>query len=577
MINRYYQKELANLRELAAEFSEAYPALAPMLAGPSKDPDVERLLEGCAFLTGQLRQKLDDEFPEVIHGLMRLVFPHYLRPVPSSTLIQFTPKPNLKDSLLVPKGTALASIPVEGTRCIFHTCADVEVQPLQITSAVMQEQPGLPTTLNLNFELNGLDLASWTPGTLRVHLAGDYPEAASIYSLILHHTRAITVSSSRGGTPLMLPKTAIAKVGFDADQALFPYPAQAFAGYRILQEYFLLPQKFLFFDLNGLEQWQNRGQAARFTVSFELGDLPPELPPVKKDNFLLHVCPASNLFPHEAEPISVDHRQPEYQVKASGGSSGHFQVHSVQKVTGIAPGTVRKREFAPFELFSAKDQTVPVYSISTRQSPLTAEVRTHFSVSYPPAAGPPIPETLSIEILCTNGSLPDHLRLGDISQPTANSPGLCSFANILAPTGQLQPPLDKEMLWRLVSHLSVNLQSLADVDNLRTMLRLYVFADEQDRTTVAANEKRIAGIESVTVVAEDRLLSGAIVRGQRITLAVAASHFASRGDLFLFGNILDTFLGSYASINSYTRFQIKDTESGEILEWPLRIGDRPLI
>ena len=69
MFNKYYQQELNALRELGSEFSRTHPALAPMLSGPASDPDVERLLEGVAFLTGLLRQKLDDEFPEIVHSL----------------------------------------------------------------------------------------------------------------------------------------------------------------------------------------------------------------------------------------------------------------------------------------------------------------------------------------------------------------------------------------------------------------------------------------------------------------------------------------------------------------------------
>ncbi|MEE9556699.1 MAG: type VI secretion system baseplate subunit TssF, partial [Candidatus Adiutricales bacterium] len=84
---RHYQQELQNLKELAVEFSKAHPALAPMLSGQTQDPDVERLLEGVAFLTGMLREKLEDEFPEIIHGLLDLIFPHYLRPAPSTTMI----------------------------------------------------------------------------------------------------------------------------------------------------------------------------------------------------------------------------------------------------------------------------------------------------------------------------------------------------------------------------------------------------------------------------------------------------------------------------------------------------------
>ena len=151
MINKYYQQELSHLRDLAVEFSKAHPALAPMLSGASQDPDVERLLEGTAFLTGMLRQKLDDEFPEVVHGLMSLIFPHYLRPIPATTIMAFTPKPSLMETLTIPAGTALNSIPVDGTKCTFRTCYDVQVSPMQITRARVEDQPGRAPSLSPGF------------------------------------------------------------------------------------------------------------------------------------------------------------------------------------------------------------------------------------------------------------------------------------------------------------------------------------------------------------------------------------------------------------------------------------------
>ena len=95
MFDRYYQDELAYLRELGKEFAKAHPALAPMLAGPGSDPDVERLLEGVAFLTSKLRLKLDDELPEIVHSLLEILWPHFLRPIPSTTIVEFNPKISL--------------------------------------------------------------------------------------------------------------------------------------------------------------------------------------------------------------------------------------------------------------------------------------------------------------------------------------------------------------------------------------------------------------------------------------------------------------------------------------------------
>src|SRR5690606_40988918 len=117
MLKRYYQQEMDQLRELGGAFARAYPALAPMLGGQTADPDVERLLEGVSFQPALVRRKLDDEFPEIVQDLIRLLWPHYLRPIPSPSAVAFRPKPTMKQPVSIPAGTRLASIPVEGTAC----------------------------------------------------------------------------------------------------------------------------------------------------------------------------------------------------------------------------------------------------------------------------------------------------------------------------------------------------------------------------------------------------------------------------------------------------------------------------
>ena len=125
MFAKYYQDELAWLREMGAELAAARPDMARYLGEPGADPDVERLLEGFAFLTGRIRQKLDDEFPELTHGFMDMFCPHYLRPIPSMAILQITPKPNQNVAgVVVPRGTPIDSKPVDGTRCRFRTVAE---------------------------------------------------------------------------------------------------------------------------------------------------------------------------------------------------------------------------------------------------------------------------------------------------------------------------------------------------------------------------------------------------------------------------------------------------------------------
>src|SRR4030066_1436995 len=334
MFNRYFQEELSHLRDLGKEFSRAHPALAPMLAGATPDPDVELLLEGVAFLTALLRQKLDDEFPEIINELMQLTWPHYLRPIPSTTLIAFTPKPTLRQSLTIPPGIQIGSIPVEGTSCLFRTSYEVDVHPLTLLDATFPQPSGQPPFIKLSFELKGLKLSDWQPKALRLFLAGDYPDASDLYLLLRRHLRRILIKPIEKGKPCSLGPEDLKPVGFSEREALIPYPSHAFPGYRIIQEYFISPQKFLFLDLTGWERWQEKGGGSRFEIHFELQDLPFSAPRIKKDNFVLSVTPAINLFPHDADPIQIDHRMTRILVRPAGSNTEHNQCNSEPAILG---------------------------------------------------------------------------------------------------------------------------------------------------------------------------------------------------------------------------------------------------
>lgn len=578
MIEKYYQRELSHLRDLAADFAKAHPAVAPLLSGPSADPDVERILEGTAFLSGLVYEKLDDDFPEIVHGLIQLIFPHYLRPIPSSTLIRFTPKRGLMETVHVKAGTAIDSVESEGTRCTFTTSYGVELHPLSLTGATFEALGGENGRLSLSLSLSpNMQPSALRADSLRFHLGGDYAEATRRYWLLFTRLKEIRLVPGDGGAPMSLRPSSLKPVGFGEDETLIPFPARSFPGYRVLQEYFILPEKFLFFDITGLGAWRSRGQGPSFSIEFLFEKLPPELPPMRAEHFLLYVTPALNLFPYHSDPILLDHRKPEYPIRPSAQNREHYQVFTVNKVTGFVQGSVAEREYQPFEMFNPQVETTPVYSLHHRLSPLGGKAELHLSVAYPGAQELPKPETLSIEIMCTNASLPENLRAGDVRMPTETSPELAEFTSIRPPTAPVQPPLGNNMLWRLLSHMYLNYLSMATAENLRSMLKLYIFTETRDRMAVLANTRRVDAIAALSVKAVERFVRGRVARGQDIKLTLDRQSFAGEGDMFLFGSVLDVFLGNYAAINSFTRLTAEDTLRKERFIWPERLGDRPLL
>lgn len=576
MFNRYLQ-ELSNLRDLGAEFSKAHPEKAGMLSGRRSDPDVERLLEGTAFLTALLRQKLEDEFPEIIHELVQIIWPHYLRPIPSASIVAFTPKPTLKQTTTIPSGIQVASVPVEGTSCLFTTCFPVEMHPLNLLEASFVESSGQPPAIKILLELKGPTLSDWQPQSLRFYLGGESTTATELYLLLRNDLKEIHLTALDNNRSLILTSNDLKPVGFASDESLIPYPMHVLPGYRIIQEYFILPQKFLFLDLKGWERWEDRGSGNRFEIKFILKKVPRNIPRIKSDNFVLSATPVVNVFPFDAHPIRLDHRKTEYRVRPSGIKDAHYQVYSVEKVVGFVRGTARERVYVPFELFNPDTRNHPVYHTHVRNSPAGHGFDVYLSVAYSKDSGLPVKETLSIQLQCTNGVLPGGIRTGDICVPTSSSPEYVDFKNLRPPTSTVLPPLGTNLLWRFLSHLSLNYVSLANVENLQAMLDLYNFEETRDRPSFLANQKRIAGIENINTRASDRLVAGVVMRGREIQIDIRQDHFVGHGDLFLFGSILEFILGSYASINTFTQLIVKEVLQGDIYKWPERIGDQPLI
>src|SRR6266851_440685 len=91
----YYERELIFLRQMGAEFAQKYPKIASRLLLESdrcEDPHVERLIEAFAFLSGLVHLNVYDEFPEITLSFFNVLYPHYLAPIPSMSIVQFTPK-----------------------------------------------------------------------------------------------------------------------------------------------------------------------------------------------------------------------------------------------------------------------------------------------------------------------------------------------------------------------------------------------------------------------------------------------------------------------------------------------------
>ncbi|RWU19112.1 type VI secretion system baseplate subunit TssF [Pseudomonas alkylphenolica] len=582
-----FSEELRYLRELGNDFAKDNPQLAHFLGKDSSDPDVERLLEGFAFLTAKLRHKLEDELPELTHGMLQLLWPNYLRPLPSATIIQFTPlKQSLSQSYSVPKGARLFSRLVDGIACEYRTCTEVQLYPFAISE--------VETTQTPDSSIVRLDLATLVERPLNAlacerldfHLGGEDRCAQTLYLWLAQYLEHITVSIN--GEVRRLPASHIAFPGFSPDEALLPYPQNVFDGYRILQEYFVFPQRFHFFSLTGLDRVWPDQSSATVRIEFQFSRQLPDSIRVGKDDFALFCTPAVNLFAHGADPIDLSGQVHQVQLKPSGLQPHAYEIFSVDKVISTRTASSRSpdeslRVFRPFESFAheiehVQGRTALYYRCRVEES-LRGDgvvhrmsfVRADESVYIGEM------ETVSVDLTCTNRDLPLDLGIGDICVTTEFTPPLASYRNLCRPSRPCRPVLDGQLQWALISNLSLNYLSLLSAEPLKAVIGAYDFAALHDIQQARATRKRLNGIREAHTEPLDWLIKGLPIRGLRTQLKLDQGAFLCEGDLYLFSCVLSHFFALYASINSFHQLEVTNTTNNEHYTWPLLTGRQPLI
>lgn len=606
----YYERELTYVRRLGAEFAQKYPKIASRLLlepGRCEDPHVERLIEAFSLLAARVHLKMDDEFPEISQALLNLLFPHFLRPIPSATVVQFRRDPKqgkLTSGVTIPRGTMLYSKPVSGMPCKFRTVYDTVVWPIDIADARFLPPDRLdpPVKSNdavaaLRVELaaqGGVPWAEMGMGTLRFHIDAEGVVGHGIYELLLNNTVEVLLRDTDPKSrqrPIALSAASVKAVGFEPDQAITPYPRRSFGAYRLLQEYFSFPAKFFFFDLCDLEILNE----AEFGPSLELvflfsayerTDRQETLEGgISRANIRLSCSPAANLFEQTAEPIALDQTRYEHQVIPNVRRRDDVEVFSVDRVTAAKPGSGATVDLEPFYAFrhGAADRSQTVYWQIARRAPHGRRVSADevFMTLVNDGGRPKLGdfEVLTVRCTCTNGDLPSKLPFGD-EKGDFDAEGAAAAPIILAlrkPTRTVRPPLGQDILWRLISHLSLNYLSLVEEGRgaLQEILSLYDYSGTVD---AARQIEGIVGLHSERkfsrVISENGIT---YVRGVRVEMELDEEQFVG-GGVYLFASIIEQFLGHYVTLNSFSQLRVNTRQRKESLrEWAPRAGHRILL
>ncbi|WP_299015017.1 type VI secretion system baseplate subunit TssF [uncultured Photobacterium sp.] len=579
--SKYFQDELTYLREAGSEFAKYHPKLTHFLSEGTFDPDVERLLEGFAFLTGRVREKIDDELPELTQSLMTLLWPHYMRSVPSMCISELEPHSgSVTEKTIAERGTEMASEQVEGTQCLFRTCYDVALHPIRIRQI---EQSNSRTNSSVHVTIStehGLELSRIKLDTLRFHIHGDLFITRTLYLWLFRYLDYVELDVG-GGYKHRIPAKQVVPVGFQDDEAILPYGKSSFAGYRLLQEYFSLPEKFMFFDVKGLEWLKGIPQRSTVKMSFVFNRALPGEVVLKDKHLRLHCTPAVNLFAKDGDPIRLEHRRNEYKVRPQSHSQDHYEVYSIEEVDSWSKQERKRKKLIEFESFehqvNQRDKC-DFYKtkVSERVNGRGLERYISFHTHNNDIADLGT-ETVLMKLVCSNADLAERLSVGDITYPTHKSPTYVTFTNITKPTQSVSPQVNGELQWQLIANMSLNYLSLVNIDVLKVLLSTYDFHSRVDRQAHRASLQRLDGIKASAMTPIDRVFRGVAVRGTQFRLTTNSSFFVNEGDMYLMASVLNEFIRLYSTINSFTELEVFDEHTGECYQWSSLIGQQTIL
>ncbi|NGN43449.1 type VI secretion system baseplate subunit TssF [Mesorhizobium sp. CGMCC 1.15528] len=617
----YYEEELTHIRALATEFADMHPAVARNLSldtVPCPDPYVERLLDGVAFLAARTRLKVDAERARFSRSVLEVLYPDLVASTPATAIVVLKPGQQVQTMLaghVVPRGTRLVSglQPGLSTRCTYTTAQDVTLWPLAITSiGYIQDRSALAAAgiapingvggeaaLRLTFARTGKGkLNELALDRLDLYFS-ERTKAPLLFDTLFGSCVGVAARpEGRDHRPSPLP--ALEMIGIRDDEALMPRTRPTFEGYRLLREYFVMPERFHFARIDGLQRVVRQCESG-LEVIFLLRRPVPELADLTPGDFELFATPIINLFERECNVIELDRRRTRQVLHADRTRPRDFEIY---RPIRVEDADVEGPDADIPALFSLGQNRGSGWVYSTERRPRRAtederrqgQTRTSYAgddvflaISRPAGTEPGRPlKRVDIAALCTNRDLPilddtptltlesgDPVEtvklLGSMRPPRAAIPATL-------PAGAAGESRADDLAWRLVAQLSLNFLSLAEegrgAEPLHALLDLY--ADRGD-PGLARHVRSITRVETRPVV--ERLpIDGPMCfgRGTEVTLHIDQSVLAGQSALLL-SALLSQLFARHAAINAFVRTRTRLTRKQEDVPWPMTPGSRCLI
>lgn len=605
-LNDYFAAELAGLRTSVIDFAEENPRIAEELSlnkhneGKSRDPHIEMLIQSFAWMTSRLRQNIESESGKLPAILLQQLYPQLISSIPSMAIAECHVNgfaANFDNGYLLHGRQHMEPVKIKGNPeqvaklsiCRMSTCHDTVLWPLKVSQVnklsaddekdickrFIKPQSIIQIGIEETDEGAAKDISLNNP--LRFYINLNEQFRFKFYDFISRHFIGAILQNDHGETVARLTKNDLHLCGFEDNQRLFPACHYQDLGFSLLQDYFSFPEKFMFFEITGLEDVQPQ---FGFSIKLIFNENIPKNIELNNSSLKLNCVPIINLFEKTSEPIPLQHKDYRYRLYPS---REHYQSHEIIRVNKVY--SVNKHgehhEIMPYFSLDNRQQTNNDFRFLVQQEnshkKTLAGTETWLSIydqKYVSVC--PLGETVYAETLCCNRASSELFPRSQQFSIIGSSP-VIDMKLLTRPTRHRSCELHNKHLWQLLSHFSLYYVSLTDKDlakdNLTRFLSLYANNGDPISQRQIESIEALESEDDVQPVLKDGWRG--YYHGTKFTLTLSERKFDGSSSI-LFGRVLYQFLALFCHINSFVRLEVK-LGSRSVHQWEPMSGHKVLV
>ncbi|WP_461538333.1 type VI secretion system baseplate subunit TssF [Spongorhabdus nitratireducens] len=600
-LSLWYERELSWFRKYAGQFADEHPGLARTLGISDEaveDPDVARLVESFALLNARLSCQLNEELPQLTDALLHLLFPHFLRPLPSAGMMQLEPSADIGSIQQIETGSAFRARIDDDRYCDFLNCSPVQLLPFELNQAEVEQTPfsmqacrsfdNADAMLRLDLAMCDDSLQFCKAGELDyldIHLKGELNLTQRLYDQLFSQVCGMALYDDSGAV-VHLSAEQLQPVLMDESERILPLSSNTFAGYQLLLEYLSYQNLFLSLRIAGLKDVLRNFNGSKLSLAIYLKTMPVEMSRVlTAENFKLGCAPLVNLYHCQGEPIRIDHTRLGYPLVINARSANTEHVFSVDRmldISGLKPEPVPEiyrhkysRQKSIRQNSTRQEQGcywhyMPTGTARGESNPQGEIALTDLNLN--PVN--PSRRQLSPKLTCSNGEQPLELSLQHELSCLENIAVPVSPKLLGKTSGYWSPRYQQSNRWVLLSHLQLNFETLLGAEDpaleLREMLSLY---------NLGKHAGHLRCIDAINEMRAEQVVAPMKIQGRQCYVQGTEIHLTLDRELIsgvsvmVFVQVLDRLFAGYAGHNSFSRLKVYlKGEPGVFYSCPRRHG-----